>query len=153
MHYNRDMIGNATDAALALSDYESGMMDYLFADGSTRYVFLINGVLYKVNYRTAAGDYDNIEEFETINAKRASLPAGVFYPETSLHRINDRFVIAQKIVTGQPVYRCVCDMVGDVCSEYCMPEDVIELTDPFMQDQCGFNVIINDDGVHIVDCA
>lgn len=142
------MIGNAHDADLALTDHDSLTPKYLLsADGSTRMVYLINGVVYKVE----AWDGINETEFDTIINN--DLPAGVFYPEVSLFTISGRTVIAMEYVEGTPIYQCLCDMTGDVCDSVCMTPQEADFLCPLLDDPSGFNIIRNEHGYYIIDAA
>lgn len=138
---------------MAVMSFRNADMHNIFSrDGSTRDVFLINGVLYKVEN---GGEYDvNAAEFEYILNMRDNLPEGVHFPETSLFRVLGEDVIATEIVTGQLKYHCF-DRENDLdeCDDFCLSDREIELLTGIVQDIHGFNVIVNDAGYWIIDAA
>lgn len=146
------MTGNATDAARALMLHDCRSWAHAFSrDGSTRTVFLINGVIYKVEDYGYAGV--NASEYDVMLNMRTALPAGVFFPEVSLFTIGDVDVIAMDYIRGQAIYQCVCDFTGDICDPCCMTDSERDILVPIMDDPSGFNAIRTDSGVYIIDAA
>lgn len=146
------MTGNATDAARALMFHECRSWAHAFSrDGSTRTVFLINGVIYKVEDYGFQGinaiEYDNMRNMSSV------LPAGVFFPAASLFTIGDVDVIAMEYIRGQAIYQCACDFSGDKCDPCCMTDEERDILVPIMDDPSGFNAIRTDTGVYIIDVA
>lgn len=105
------MIGNQNDARLALHAAEVGDYTYLLSnEGTTRYAFLINGVVYKVEY---SGDYWSANRSEYNNAARlrTTLPEGFSVPEVEMY--GD--VLAMEYVEGRPTGECIAAYVGEPC--------------------------------------
>lgn len=145
------MIGNAEDARMAVMAYRNGDMHNIFSrDGSTRDVYLINGVLYKVENGGLIGI--NADEYDYINNMRDSLPSGVHFPDTALYRILGEDVIATDRIIGQLKYKCYDQEIGDECDDFCLSDQEIEMLTGYSQDMSGFNTIVNDDGYWIIDC-
>lgn len=113
------MIGNAHDAALAATD----PIDYLFSDfGCSRYVYLINDVIYKVN-RNAYNS--NADEFNAASLVKANLPEGFAVPDMSMYGN----VLAMEYISGDPTGICTDMELGMECShaqydEVCMGLDI-----------------------------
>lgn len=152
------MIGNENDAALALSEYGNtvfGDSEFLFStDGSSRIVYLINGVIYKVNI----DNYDaNREEYEKAAIMRDRLPANVRIPELTLYRINGQSVLAAEKVTGISSGECWDNFLGMECT--CLPGECLdpilieELNALGWDDPCYGNAIIDNGIVYLVDVA
>lgn len=142
------MTGNAADAALALSEFFSNSRRYVFSpDGTSRMVYLINGVIYKVEDIRGT----NADEFDIMRNMRDSLPMGVFYPEVSLFTISGDDVIAMEYIEGTAIYQCIDADTGDVCDSVCMtPQEAVFLP-PLLNDPSGMNVIRNEHGYYIID--
>lgn len=142
------MIGNTDDAAYALRMYrENDISDLLSCDGSTRMVYLINGVVYKVN------TYDGTNEDEYDNISSLILPEGYRFPITSLYRVLGEDIIAMEYISGQCVCECYCTQ-DEECAPDCAPRDVVATMEDLNLDIGGFNVIVDDNGIYyIVDAA
>lgn len=140
------MIGTAENAALALTDPRQFVLS---DDGSTRSVYLIDGVVYKREhwYGINSTEYDNI-----LNGK-ADLPEGVSYPEVSLYTIDGTDVIAMEYVKGMAIYECYCEDMGDPCSDMCMTDKERDILIDCLDDPSGRNVIRCDSGYVIIDAA
>lgn len=142
------MTGNAFDAALALSEYRANSRRYVFsADGSSRMVYLIDGVIYKVDI--IAGT--NADEYDIMLNMRDSLPMGVFYPEVSLFTVSGVDVIAMEYIEGTAIYACVCADMGDKCDSVCMTPQESVFLPPLLNDPSGMNIIRNEHGYYIID--
>lgn len=142
------MIGNFADAARAVAYESAGDWDYLLsAEGTTRMVFLINGVVYKID----SGFGANVAEYENITAYRDMLPEGFLFPETSLFHVNGMDVIAMEYIEGVGVAACYLE--NETCDGTCAPQEVVDVLNDFHLDSGGMNVIINDSGYWIVDAA
>lgn len=111
------MIGTPEDAALA---YEGPYNLLLSTMGSTRAVYLINNVVYKIEYE---GEYYNQFEYDKANTMRETLEVmGIRVPKVELYANN---VLAMEYIPGKATGECVgsyatgeCD-----CAEYeCFPE-------------------------------
>jgi len=143
------MIGNETDAAYALNMFDAGDdSELLSMDGSTRTVYLIGGIVYKVE----SGDLINANRFEFENMLSIPLPVGVYFPDVSLYTINGRDVIAMEYISGQRVAECYCTDMEE-CESDCAPRDIVALMEDMNLDPCGYNVIINGNGAYIIDAA
>lgn len=143
------MIGTYADAALALGmylDYDHSML--LSADGTTRMVYLIDGIVYKVG-----SDSDNRWEFENITANADNLPEGVFFPKVALFEVAGSKVIAMEYIRGQVMAECFCH-VGEQHGSTCMPADIFAKVRDVIDDTGGENVIVTDNGdIYIIDAA
>lgn len=138
------MIGNAADAALALTRPSDLILSL---DGTAREVYLINGVVYKV----AIGWYrDNEQEYINITTM-GDIPAAICLPEVALY--GD--VIAMEYISGTPTGSCIdCD-TGDLC-QYgdCMPIDIAEMFHVLgFTDLTHGNVIIKDGLYYLIDAV
>jgi hypothetical protein len=143
------MIGNQTDAALAWT----GPYCHLLSDeGSSRIVYLINDVVYKVN-RHASYD-DNLSEWENYRFLTENLPRGLFLPEMSLYQINDQNVIAAEYIDGDYTGECIDVGFGCECDSPCIDITTIEqLASLGIQDMSWGNAINYDGVVYLVDIA
>lgn len=113
------MIGNMTDAAAALAS-ALGPCTNLYSDyGSARQVFLINGIIYKIEKECGA----NAAEWDRYNRiDPASLPAHIRIPEMSRYIVGDEIVIAAEFIDGEAVGECFCEFID---AAVCTCEDVI----------------------------
>ena len=138
------MIGTLEDATLATT-LGYGDPEFL-ADGSTRAAFLINGVVYKVDM---CGDMAPTNEYEYSRIRRTALPDGVFFPKTELYDVDGTFVIAMEYIEGQIMHECW----GECTPHYpeCMTTEVLDKVGPVLDDTGGDNVIVNDEGIWIID--
>lgn len=145
------MVGTFEDASLALTESRAREHAHLLSmDGSTRTVYLINGVVYKVEHYGVVRE--NRNEFETITRERDNLPEGVFYPEVSLFAVGNTEIIAMSYIQGQAVAECYCTP-DEECDDSCMPAHVWEQVNGVLDDTGGFNVILNTEGIWIIDAA
>jgi hypothetical protein len=138
------MIGTQEDANRAVA----GDLRVLSSYGCTRMVYIANDVVYKVPL-SSEFDSCNRDEFR-IMSDSSNLPDGVFYPEVSLFNVNGIDVIAMEYISGQRMAECYC-VAPEVCAPDCMPNHVWELVNGVLDDTGGFNVIVNDSGVWIID--
>lgn len=142
------MIGNETDAALALTHPDT----FLYSDeGSSRIVYLINGVIYKVDrnhYR------DNAYEFDMYQKMTGNLPTGVFLPEMSLYRINGQDVIAAEFIDGIPTGDCIDTLLGlpCTCEGMCISPAIIDSI-PMWNDATYGNAMWYDGALYLIDVA
>lgn len=149
------MIGNENDAATALNDYANGYDGFLFSrDGSSRVVYLIDGVIYKVNIES----YDaNEEEYTKASIMRDRLPANVRIPELTLYRINGQSVLAAEKVTGISSGECWDIFLGMECTcqpDECLDPILIEELDSLGWDDPSYgNAIIDNGIIYLVDVA
>ena len=142
------MTGNLTDAARALA----GDLPILSMNGSTRFVYRIDEVVYKVN--NGMWDEDtNLTEYETIR-DMGTLPDGVYIPETSIYSVDGQNVVAMQFIEGTAVAECYCYELGDICDNTCMPAHVWEKVNGYLDDTAGLNTIITDNGdIYLIDLA
>jgi hypothetical protein len=151
------MIGSHADAARALIAYDTGDNEFLLSDeGTTRAVYLINGVIYKVN-RVENGIWDINEMEWTRYLNMNDLPRGVFLPEMFLYRVGEVNVMASEFIDGIPIGECMsCDM-GDPCEdpEFCMDPILIEeLHHNFgWSDSAWGNAVECDGVIYLIDVA
>lgn len=143
-------VGTDLHAALILKMHNALDGTYLLSNsGTTRTVYLIDGIVYKVGY-----SWDNRAEFDNISRKGHLLPEGVYFPLTSLYEFGDRTVIAMEYIEGQAVGECYCDEYNEPHTDICIPKDVLNLVSGIIDDTGGLNVIIKDNGdIYIIDAA
>jgi len=145
------MIGNVVDARQA---YNASRLrtheNVLSYDGSSRDVFLINSVVYKVVQ--SDWDYDfNTAEYEAIATNSHEFPANVRYPQVSIFNVNGKFpVIAMEYIEGEAIAECTCHPDDGECMTDCMTIEEYTLIEPFMSDPSGFNVIRCEDGMYVI---
>ena len=143
------MIGNEQHAAEALAAYNSGEYADVFSyDGTDRLVFLIDGIIYKVEinvHGTNEAEYANYTKIKDV----VSDPIRV--PVTELYSIDGTNVIAMQYIKGEALAACYC-REGEEHFK-CLPDDVLDLVSPFIGDTGGMNVIANDKGYYIIDLA
>lgn len=143
------MTGNSADAKQALRDFLSGEDSRVLSfDGSTRVVYLIDGIVYKIEIE----EFDSPNETEIKNIRETVLPDGVFYPSTDIYYFGNTSVIAMDYIEGTAVAECFC-VEPEVCDDSCMPNDVWEKVNGILGDTGGFNVILNNEGIWIIDAA
>lgn len=143
------MIGNTDDATRALLDYRDYNNRFLLSnEGSTRMVYLINGVVYKIE---SYEDGVNLSEFETVNS--VELQEGFAFPETALYSVLGENIIAMEYVEGMPLARCYCADTGDVCAADCLDTETADYLDSLGLDSSGFNTIVADQTYYIIDAG
>lgn len=146
------MVGTFENASLAAASYYGGLSAHVFSmDGSTRAVYLIEDVIYKVPYH--GFNEANTAEYDNITNTRAMLPEGLYYPNVSLFDVQGTPVIAMDRIKGQLIYACNCMDDDEECDEFCMTDKVKDIVSPFLGDTGGMNVILNDEGVWIIDAC
>lgn len=149
------MIGNESDAALAYNEWLIGDFEHLWSsEGSSRYVFLIDGVIYKVNI-TPQYDF-NDREYANYCEWAGNLPENVRIPEMSLYRVADTTVIASEFIEGIDTGDCSDSFFGlpCTCDGVCMPKETVEiLNDMGWVDDSWGNAIVRDGIYYLVDIA
>lgn len=143
------MVGNADDAALAKESYATGDKTYLLSDaGTSRMVYLINDVVYKIAYWSGA---ENLWEFNN-REKYLSVP-GVRVPDMTLY--DD--VLAMEYIDGDPSGECIgryalgaCDCEG---TETDMPLALLDILSQLSWDSTMGNAIVRDDIYYLIDLA
>lgn len=143
------MIGNEADAALA----HTGPHRYLLSDfGTSRVVYLINGIVYKVNRHAQFND--NVCEYENWQLLQTRLPHGVYLPEMHLFTVNGHDVIASEYIDGMDTgdcsdvgYGCECD------SPHIDPIIIRELDDLGWGDCSWGNAKWCDGALYLIDVA
>ena len=141
------MIGNLDDAALACSrDLD------VYASGCDRYVYLINGVIYKVESVYGYDAKANTLEMSNYLSLLPLLPDNLRVPATTLYWVDNTPVIAQEFIEGQPVAECYC-LDNEAHDNSCMTQDEIEMIRPFLDDVGGLNVIRQDGIYYLIDLA
>lgn len=140
------MIGNAADAALTLTDPEEFLLS---DDGGTRKVYLINGIVYKVE-RSGINYSCNVTENMNINGGM-TLPEGFKFPKASLYTIDGVPVLAMEYIAGIAKAACYCfeDEEHDASCMRRKDEEILRN----LIDVGGFNVIYNDEGAFVIDAA
>lgn len=146
------MVGTSNDAMQALFWERSGLRSKAWSrDGTTRNVYLINGVVYKIEHFGMEGI--NAVEHDTMLNMRNSLPDNVSYPLTTLYSFNGIEVLAMEYIKGQAIYQCVDDFTGEPCDDCCMTADEINLLIDILDDPSGFNTIRTNNGYYIIDAV
>ena len=141
------MIGNAADAALAATL----PAEYLLSDeGTSRIVFLINGVVYKVNRDRFL---DNEDEFNNANSLRELfLTFNVYIPDMTMW--GD--VLAMEYIEGELTGECgamVLDLECD-CPDMCIPAPTVAYLVQFgWRDTCYGNAMWVDGSLYLIDLA
>lgn len=150
------MIGNEDDALTALMSYDEGDRTFIFSrDGSSRIVYLIDGIIYKVNLDDS---YDfNEREFNTAARLRDNLPDNVRIPEMSIYRFRNESVLACEYISGIRTGECFDKFVGMDCEcpeKECLPDNLAtSLRNAGWDDTCYGNAIWSDDILYLVDVA
>lgn len=143
------MVGNFADAERA----SRCPKDYILSDiGTTRMVYLINNVVYKV-----ATDGENEWEYrQFLKFSTGNLPENVRVPEMSIYYIDGEAIIAAELITGQETGECngmMCDNVCD-CDGECMPAELLNtLRRMGWMDTTFGNAILSDGIYYLVDIA
>lgn len=139
------MIGNAADAALAATRPTG----YLLGEGTSRYAYLINGVVYKVNISSRYAD--NEFEFSNINRLKGITHPLIRFPEVSMY---DN-VIAMEYISGDATGYCFLCEVGDPCDyEDCIPGTVASDINRLGIIDLAFGNVIKSDGLYyVIDCV
>lgn len=141
------MIGNREDALAAL-DGDARVYSRM---GSTRIVYLIYGVIYKID-NGDLGFSDNLAEYENILAYKDNLPEGVYFPDTALYEFGSERVIAMEYIQGQIMADCNCLAGIEECTDSCMPHSIKAKVKGIIDDTGGENVIVKDNGdIYIID--
>lgn len=138
------MIGNETDARLAV-ERALPLLTHL---GSTRTVYLQGNVVYKVE-STFEDIGINAMEYRRMTTEPTN--TGVFFPDVSLFDIDGTQVIAMEYIHGQAMAECYCMEGVEECLPDCMPDSVWQLVNGTLDDTGGFNVIVNERGIFIID--
>jgi len=146
------MTGNLKDAILAVKADRTRDREFLLTDcGSSRTVYLINGVVYKVDQSVPC--WYNTQEFENINTMRDSLPEGIYFPNVELFEVFNQIVIAMDYIEGQAMAECHC-LEFEECDPMCMSDDILKRVKPYCDDTGGLNVIETSNGdLYIIDAA
>lgn len=148
------MTGNLTDATAALTAATRGTLENVFSmDGSSRAVFLINGVIYKVNRDTE--DF-NTEEFLMGNMLRPLLPENVAIPQMSLFDINGETVLAMEFIDGILTGECSDRFFSTGCEDdgLCMSDRLIaNLNKIGWTDSTWGNAILSNGTYFLIDVA
>lgn len=144
------MTGNFEDAETIYREFLSRDGSHLLSsDGTTRLVYLMNNVVYKVMIDRIE-DY-NMLEYHKMN--NTALPEGLFYPECSMYSVDGHNVIAAQYIEGMTVAQCFC-IANEECEPSCMSEEVLDKVRDHLGDTGGMNVIIRDNGdIYIIDAA
>lgn len=147
------MVGNADDAAMAAEHYSIGDDTYLLSDmGTTRKVYLINDVVYKV-VSTYYVFRDNENQWEYDNRDKFSSVPGVVVPKMTLH--GD--VLAMEYIDGDPAGQCNGQWIGGTCdcegTETDMPIGMLETLSDLGWDFTMGNAVVRDGVFHLVDLA
>lgn len=143
------MIGNYVDAALA----KTGPHRYLLSDeGTSRIVYLINGIVYKINRFTTYED--NEAEYVNWELLKDRLPHGVYMPDMSLWNVNGVSVIASEYIDGMDTGDCSDVGYGCECDSPHIPADTIRVLDKLGWGDCAWgNAKWVDGALYLIDVA
>ena len=153
--YDGPMIGNAADAALALHDYLSDSQTYLLSDfGCSRMVYLINGVIYKVN-RRGYGDYNaNVAEYKQYQKIRYVLPTGVTVPDMFIWDIDGHTILASEYIEGALTGECYSMSIPCDCPDKCIDDALVSALYNLGWDDPSYgNAIWSGDMLYLIDIA
>lgn len=147
------MIGNHTDAKAALES-AMGSCANLYSDhGSARQVYLINGVIYKIE-RYKGSNLNEWSRYCSIAPEM--LPTNIRIPEMALYRVGNEDIIAAEFVSGNEVGDCweredygTCNCPPGVCLDANIAEGIRLYCN--MVDLAFGNVINVDDIYYVVD--
>lgn len=147
------MVGNADDAALAKESFEIGDDTYLLSDmGTTRKVYLINDVVYKV-VSTHYVFHDNENTMEYNNRDKFSSVPGVYIPDMTMY--GD--VLAMEYIDGFPAGQCNGIWIGRECdcegNERDMPIGMLETLSDLGWDFTMGNAVECEGVFYLVDLA
>jgi hypothetical protein len=142
------MVGNAHDAAVAYEHCLVGDETYMLSDmGTTRKVYLINDVVYKVG----CADAENLWEYNNRNAF-SSVP-GVAIPKMALYGE----VLAMEYIDGDPAGQCNGRWIWNECdcegTETDMPIGMLETLSDLGWDFTMGNAVARDGVFYLVDLA
>jgi hypothetical protein len=147
------VIGNYEDAARALAAFRERDFSYALSDfGSTRVVYLINDVVYKVEREDEDSKDANLYEIENM---LKGIPEGlpIRFPKASLFEVDGANIIAMEYIEGEEIGRCNCTE-WEPHTKSCMTIDEIRLLTPLNYDYWGLNTIRTNDGIYyIIDAA
>lgn len=132
------MIGTYADAAFALE----GALDYL-DQGTSRNVFISDGVVYKVN--NTSDDFDD-NEYEWRNYSRlvgVEVDERIGIPRCSIFNVNGKNVIAMEYIEGQAMSECWCGMHDEAHTTTCLPPSILHIVKQYIGDTGGANVIFD----------
>lgn len=136
------MTGNLTDAARALA-YDGEII----GEGSSRIVFRINDIVYKVltyddvYFNANAAEYENISTF--VDNEMVRVPRSTYF--------DDIDVIAMEYVEGTPVGECYC-LAGEKHYRCLTPIEREIIADTGMTDMSYGNIIRDNNGMlNIID--
>ena len=151
------MTGNEHDARAAFNAFKNGTTENLFSrDGSTRMVYLINGVIYKVNLFQDDLENANFDEYVAAKMLVRKLPDNVRIPEMSIFDINGNTVLAMEFVTGNPTGECSDRFFSTGCEDdgLCMPDRLIANLNKLGWTDSTWGNAIHSDGIYfLIDVA
>jgi hypothetical protein len=138
--YNRNMIGNETDAARALA----GVGEYV-GEGHTRTVYRIGDVVYKVARHSAS---ENVTEYDNANELRPHTPDNVVVPEMSLHHVAGTIVLAMPFINGKSMGECMGQYGMDCDHSDCYSPGMRNALDDLNNDATSYGNVIHSDGIY-----
>lgn len=153
------MTGSLAAATLVYSHFEHGDTEFLLSDwGSSRLVYRIDGVVYKVPRNMHEFGIENKLEFDNALDMRDRLPSGVFLPAMSLYVVNGVDILAMEFIRGLETGACMDTWLGLECShnslDACLPHRTVrELEDCGWRDTTYGNAIRNGTGLYLIDLA
>lgn len=145
--YTQGMTGNIVDATAAYWNETT-----VFEFGTARRVYLINGVIYKVDDECGA---NNAEMTNYLRIRdTAFIPSYIAIPEITEYEVNDEIVLAMEYVDGEFIGECFSEFTGGICdcgTPHLSPEvsETIRALD--ITDLHDGNVIVSDGIYHIID--
>lgn len=112
------MIGTVSDADLALN----GQLEFI-GEGSTRDVYLSNGIVYKVG---CEDEQTNVSEYRNAEWLRPRVSSPFVVPPVYLHRNG---VLAMPYINGILSGECSSNLFDLPCEDLgeCMPEDIRDI--------------------------
>ena len=147
------MLGNATDAALALT----GPKEFWISDGCTRSVYLINGVIYKVEFEEGANqkELENLARLATLE----DIPDELAIPNSFMWHGQ---VLAMDYIVGDDAGACFSCEGSRLDCRHCAegdaqmsPETLRWLNENGIYDviQDSENILRVDNLVYLIDAA
>lgn len=148
------MVGNITDAFAALQDSRS-YGDAFIDAGSSREVYLINGVIYKIDIVGGIQYSFNKHEVDKANRLRSVVNDDFVVPEYTLYDCDGTYVVACEYITGTLSGECTDRYFGGCThtDDSCMSDEMTDYLDSLGYDISYGNVIINNGKYYLIDCG
>lgn len=139
------MIGNLADATAA---FNREVPEY--DRGSSRKVYLIDGVIYKIDL-VAYCNEDEWKNYRSLSRKK--LPDYLAIPKMSRYVVHGQTVIASEFIDGIPLGECFDRWLGLPCegSMECLPLAVENAVHEYIDDAVYGNIIVSNGIYYLVD--